>query len=239
MDPNRPPDGAPAPSDPPTSPQLTVTTCVVVTGGDPVDQSVLDHLPAGALVIGVDSGVAHATALGLHVDLAVGDFDSLSPEALAAVAAAGARVERHPAAKDATDLELGMTAAMDSGACRVVVVGGHGGRLDHLLANALLLAAPRFAALAVQAHMGEAWVAVARPDRATTVTGFVGDTVSLLPVGGAAAGVTTTGLAYPLTGGTLGPGTTRGVSNELTSPAATVTLVDGTLLVVKPGRSTT
>jgi len=235
MDPTRTPAAAAATRAAPGEP---ASTCVLVTGGDPIDRGVLDHLPTDALVIGVDSGVAHAAALGLHVDLAVGDFDSLTPEALAEAQAAGARVERHPRAKDATDLELGLAAAVATGADRVVVIGGHGGRLDHFLANALLLAAPPFADLVVEARMGEAWVTVARPGRITTVTGFVGDVVSLLPVGGPATGVTTTGLAYPLTGGVLAPGTTRGVSNELTGPAAAVTLESGTLLVVKPGKVT-
>jgi thiamine pyrophosphokinase len=224
--------------EPPTAPPDAerARPCVVVTGGDAVPAGALRHLPPDALVIGVDSGVAHATALGLHVDVAVGDFDSLPAEALAAVTAAGARVERHPVAKDATDLELGLAAALASGARQVVVLGGHGGRLDHFLANALLLAAPPFASLAITAHMGPATVTVARPTHPATVTGTPGAVVSLLPVGGAAVGVTTTGLRYPLHGEDLAPGTTRGVSNELTAPAATAALEGGTLLVVQPGR---
>ena len=43
-----------------------------------------------------------------RVDLAIGDFDSVASDALARVEAEGAVVERHPAAKDATDLELAM-----------------------------------------------------------------------------------------------------------------------------------
>ncbi len=215
----------------------TTSTCVVVTGGGPVDPSALDHLPEEAIVIGVDSGVAHAIGLGLHVDVAVGDFDSLPADILASVVETGARVERHPVAKDATDLELGLLAALRSGAARVVVVGGHGGRLDHLLANTLLLASPRFAGLVVEALMGPAWVAVARPGGVTAVAGHPGDTVSLLPVGGAAKGVVTTGLAYPLTDEELPAGTTRGISNELTCSRATVGLRCGTLLVVRPGRA--
>lgn len=211
------------------------SACLVVTGGDAIERSVLDRLPPVACVIGVDSGVAHAVALGLHVDLAIGDFDSLDPGVLADVEAGGTLVERHPVAKDATDLELGLEAAGARGATRVVVLGGHGGRLDHLLANALLLAAPRFADLAVEARMGPAVVAVARPATPATVSGAPGATVSLLPVGGVARGVTTTGLAYPLDAEDLAPGTTRGVSNELTGTCATVSLVQGTLLVVRPG----
>jgi thiamine pyrophosphokinase len=53
-------------------------------------------------------------------------------------------------------------------------------------------------------------------------------------VDGPAAGVTTTGLAYPLDDGTLHPARTRGVSNELTGTEATVRLAAGLLLVVQP-----
>lgn len=241
MDPTT-PDGArsaPAPdAGGDEAPVGATGTCIVVTGGDPAARSVLDHLPAGALVIGADSGVAHALSLGLHVDLAVGDFDSLDEATLAEAVADGAEVQRHPRAKDATDLELGLLAAVGAGARQVVVVGGHGGRLDHFLANALLLAAQPFADIVVEAHMGPAWVAVARPGPVTTVTGAVGDIVSLLPAGGPATGVTTTGLTYALTGESLAPGTTRGVSNELAAPTATVAVGGGTLLIVKPGELT-
>ena len=211
---------------------------VVVTGGDPIDPALLRHVPAGARTIGVDSGVGHALALGLRVDVAVGDFDSVAPEHLARAEAAGAAVERHPVAKDATDLELGLHAAMAGGARRVVVLGGHGGRLDHLLANALLLAAAPFEALVVEAHMGAASLAVARPGRATPVPGAAGALVSLLPVGGPATGVVTAGLLYPLRGEELAAGTTRGVSNVVTGDAS-VTLASGTILVVVPGERVT
>lgn len=212
--------------------------CVVVAGGDAISPAVLRYAPAGACTIGVDSGISHALALGLRLDVAVGDFDSVPPADLAAVEEAGAEVERHPAAKDATDLELGMHAAMARGARRVVLLGGHGGRLDHLLANALLLAAEPFAALDVEAHMGPAAIGVARPGAVTAVHGGIGATVSLLPVGGPATGVVTSGLAYPLRSEELRAGTTRGVSNVVTEDTASVTLEAGAVLVIAPGEVT-
>ena len=223
---------APAGAAPATADATQQQTVVVFTGGDPVDPAVAAHLPEG-FVIAADSGLAQAAALGWRVDLAVGDFDSADPAAISAVRAVGGVVERHPEAKDATDLELGMLAALARGATHVVVVGGHGGRVDHFLANALLLAAPVFAAMKVEAFVGAARVVVVR-DRAE-LRGAVGDLVSLLAVGGAATGVRTTGLLYPLRGEPLAPGSTRGVSNELAEPTATVELTSGTLLVVQPG----
>jgi thiamine pyrophosphokinase len=206
---------------------------VVVTGGDPVEPAHLPELPEGTRVVAADSGVDHALALGLAVDLVVGDLDSASPASVERAAAAGASVERYPVAKDATDLELALDAARAMRPRRVLVLGGHGGRLDHLLANVLLLARPEHADIAITARMGAARLAVVR--NTVELHGPIGDLVTLLPVYGTARGVTTTGLLYPLAAEDLVPGTTRGVSNELAHDPATVTLADGVLVAIQPG----
>jgi thiamine pyrophosphokinase len=210
---------------------------VVVTGGDRPDPDHIDALDLpveGRVVVAADSGVAHALALGLDVDVAVGDFDSLDPATLAAVEAAGTRVERHPVAKDATDLELAIDVAIGLGAGRIVVLGGHGGRLDHFLANALVLAAPQLDAVDVEALVGDAVVSVVRPRQGFRFGGVAGQIVTILPVHGPAEGVRTEGLLYPLRGETLSVGTTRGVSNVLVAEEATVSLTGGVVLVVRP-----
>jgi len=208
-------------------------TVVAVAGGDPVPSHVAASLPPDAHVIAADSGLHVALALGLAVDLVVGDLVSVDPRSLARAREAGVEVRQHPAAKDQTDLALAMDAAVAHGADRLVVVGGHGGRLDHLLANALLLAAPAYASVDVVARMGDATVHVVRST--ATLTGTRGELVSLLPVHGPAHGVTTDGLLYPLDGEDLPIGSSRGVSNELARPEARVAVTDGVLLAVQPG----
>jgi thiamine pyrophosphokinase len=211
----------------------SVRACAVVfAGGDPPPSHTLDTLPVDALVVAADSGLVHALEAGLHVDLLVGDLDSAPTGAVTAARRAGTEVERHPAEKDATDLELALDAVVARGCDEVLVVGIHGGRADHLLANALLLASPRYESLRVRAHLGNAEVSVVR-DRAE-LPGPPGRLCSLLPIAGPAAGVVTSGLRYPLTDETLEPGTTRGVSNEVVAPGATVSLRAGVLLAVLP-----
>jgi thiamine pyrophosphokinase len=200
---------------------------VVASGQGPVVT-----LPSAGTVVAADGGLDRAVALGLRADVVVGDLDSVSPEALAEAEAAGARVVRHPEAKDATDLELALDEAVSLGARRVLVVASGEGRLDHLLASLVLLGSERYAALELDALVGAAVVHVVRGER--ILSGGTGELLTLVPLGGPAHGVTTEGLEYPLRGETLEPGSTRGVSNVFTGDVARVTLTSGVLLAIRP-----
>lgn len=208
-------------------------TVVIVAGGRHLGAPV-PELPAATTVIAADGGVDRALSLGLAVDLAIGDFDSVSSAGLAAVEEAGARVERHPADKDATDLELALDAAIALDPARIVVVGSSGGRLDHLLGSMLLLGHERYASAEIDAHFDAARIHIVHRSRA--LRGTPGEIVSLMPLHGAAAGVTTRGLVYPLAGETLAAGSTRGISNLFEAETAAVTLERGTIAVVRPGK---
>jgi thiamine pyrophosphokinase len=206
---------------------------VVVAGGEPPRPEVARLVPPGATVIAADGGLEHAHALALEVALAVGDFDSATQAAIGDAQAAGVRIVRHPAAKDATDLELALGEALALAPSRILVLAGTGDRLDHLLALLLALGSPRLAGVQVDGSVGSAQVHVVRSKR--TFTGEVGELVSLLALHGPAEGVWTDGLAYELRGETLEPGSSRGVSNVLVSERARVSLERGVLLAIRPG----
>ena len=207
-------------------------TILVLTGGDPANPSW--PLPEADLVIAADSGLEQAALLGLSVDLLVGDLDSVSETALAAANEAGIRIERHPADKDATDLELALAAAQREGASRVVVVGGAGGRIDHLLANALLMASPAWADLDIDWLVGDAKIVAVREE--ASFSGQPGDLLTLLAIGGPASGISTEGLEFPLVDEVLLASSTRGVSNVLAEEQAVVRLNGGVLLAIhQPG----
>lgn len=205
---------------------------LVFAGGDPPEAGIATQLDPGALVIAADSGVEHAQALDRHIDVAVGDFDSVAPHALEQAEAAGARLLRYPPDKDATDLELALDVAAARGATHVTIVGGHGGRLDHTLANLLLLGAARFATFELDAWFGTGHVTVIR--RVARLEGAPGAYVSLLAVDGPAQGVSTSGLRYPLHDALLLPGSTLGVSNELVAPVAEIGVGAGVVVAVQP-----
>jgi thiamine pyrophosphokinase len=183
-------------------------------------------------VIAADGGLDRAVALGLEADVVIGDLDSVSPEALDRAEASGARVVRHPTAKDATDLALALDEAVRLGARRVLLVASAEGRLDHLLSSVLLICSDRYAGLELDALVGDSLLQVVHRER--TMHGAPGELVTLLAVGGPAEDVTTEGLAYPLAGETLESGSSRGVSNVFADTVARVRLTQGVLLAVRP-----
>ena len=205
---------------------------VVIAGGESPRPSAARAIPTGAHVIAADGGLAHALALGLHVDTVIGDLDSATPGALDRAAAGGAQIERHPADKDATDLELALDWALELAPEQILVVVGAAGRLDHLVSAILLLGQARYAGVQLDAAVGPARVHVIRTER--IVEGRPGELISLFAVGGDAENVTTEGLVYPLSGETLEPGSSRGVSNVFARDTARVAVERGVLVAICP-----
>jgi thiamine pyrophosphokinase len=207
-------------------------TVIVFAGGDPIPPSATADLPAGAFVIAADSGLDRARESGFRIDLLVGDLDSISSEGRQEAEDHKTEIERHPVYKDATDMELALLAARRQGADRVIVIGGHGGRQDHYLANALLLPSPAFADLEIEWRAGRARLYAVHSS--LELAGSIGSSISLLAVGGPVSGVETSGLRWNLNGEDLEAGSTRGVSNEFRSELASINVQTGTLLVVVP-----
>jgi thiamine pyrophosphokinase len=206
---------------------------VVVAAGD-LAEGDLDELADAELVIAADGGAAALVASERRVDRIVGDLDSIDPGLVERLAEAGTAIERHPVDKEASDTELAVSSALAAGATQVVLLGAVGGpRLDHELANLLLLADPSLAGIDLRAVHRPSVVRPLRGGERLELIGRVGDLVTLLPIGGEADGVTTGGLRWSLDAATLPLGGSRGLSNEVTAPDAWVSLERGTLLVVK------
>lgn len=211
-----------------------MTFAVVLAGGALPDGKLLAGAEQADLVIAADGGVRIARNHGLPIHAVIGDLDSASAGDLAWARAERAEIIDFPSDKDHTDLELALDHADAAGLDRIVAIGIDGGRLDHELGNWAALCAPRESLVEVHTMQGAA--TILHGDRHTKLTlgGQVGDIVSLLPRSGQVDGVTTTGLRWALEDASLEATSTRGVSNELAEETASVTLGNGTLMVVRP-----
>ena len=206
---------------------------LVVLNGDIDPAFLARQLAMADRVIAADGGARAVTAAGGICNVIVGDGDSLGEDGFARAREANPNVEvrRFPTAKDATDAELAIQTALEVNPKRIVVVGAFGGaRLDHELANVMLLANERWRDREVLLADGRRDVRLVT-DQAE-IRGRAGDIVTLLAVDGPVANVRSRGLSYELGGRSLEVGTSLGVSNELTGSTATLEVGSGMLLLV-------
>jgi thiamine pyrophosphokinase len=206
-------------------------TILIFAGGETTPSSLTEELPVADLTVAADSGYDLAMSLEHDVDILVGDMDSIRsaniPDRVV--------VERHPTDKDMTDLELALARVSAESPGRIVVVGGGGGRLDHELATPQLLTSDRWADVdEIDWVTSRGWSYVVRGRR--LIHADIGSTMSLIPMGGPALGVTTRGLRWDLVTAVLPHGTTHGVSNVFVSPIADIRVNEGCLLAVVPSQ---
>jgi thiamine pyrophosphokinase len=187
------------------------------------------------LLIAADGGSRTAYELGLSLDLLIGDLDSVDPRAQEDIQQGQLEMIRHPAEKDETDLELALIEAAQRGDSEIVVLTALGGRTDQMLANIYLLALPVLQGKKVCIVEGVETIWLIRGR--SVLRGNVGDLISLIPFGGAAHGIRTTGLQYALHDGSLWLARARGISNVLTQRQATVEVDEGWLLAVHRGQA--
>ncbi|MHB0858894.1 MAG: thiamine diphosphokinase [Anaerolineae bacterium] len=205
-------------------------TVVVANGEFAFPQRLLAVLAKADQVIAADGGANWLVAQGITPDILVGDMDSIAPELVKTLAIGGCRLVQRPTHKDETDTELALLEAAARGARHITLLGALGGRIDHALANVLLLTMPALQGIETSIFDGRSYLTLV--SASCQVAGSAGDIVSLLPLSGPAEGVRTEGLEYLLAGETLWIGAARGVSNVMLGAIAHVSLEHGLLLLV-------
>lgn len=201
---------------------------VIVLGGDAPGAELLKSCMRDAdLVIAADSGLAAFDAAGLEPDLLVGDMDSVPQEILNKYEG---RLPEHrlQCIKDDTDGVDALDLAIARGASQITLLGALGGRLDHALANVMLLV--RAQRKGVKAEILSETVRISRVDGYAFLSGAKGDTVSFLPLG-RAEGVTLRGFFYPLDHAVLECDYPLGVSNVVADDSAEAEVESGDLIL--------
>lgn len=155
----------------------------------------------------------------------VGDFDSVDKQSLPE----GIRLVLHPVEKNQTDGELALHYAAATGAESVVIYGVLGGKIEHVLCNLALLKLAD--SLGMKAIAKEPSLTIRYAEGIVCLKTRIGDSVSILPFGGAATVTDSKGLYYPLESLTLLPDDTRGVSNKATAEEISVNIVSGGCLI--------
>jgi len=210
---------------------MAVDTVLILANGEWGDVTRLRQRAERAdRVVAADGAWAKAVAAGISVDLVIGDLDSLTAEQKTSLRASGVEVQIHPVDKDFTDLDLALDHALSLSPEKLIVFGAFGGRIDHTLANVLLL--ERAVARGIEVELivdGEtAWMI---RGGFTLPIGRAGDRVSLIPLSEEAV-VRTDGLRYRLNDEPLSRARARGISNVIEEIPVRIAVRSGTVLAV-------
>lgn len=213
-------------------------TCLIVTGGSIELEFARSFLETHTfdLVIAVDRGLEALKPLGLIPLAVVGDFDSVDKEIFREYQSlSGIDWQIHKPEKDETDTELAIQTAIDLGAASIAVLGGTGGRLDHLLGNIHLL--DTCLKQGVSAYMVDARNKLYLLDQGKTFekANIWGNYISFVPLTEQVRGITLTGFRYPLVQKDIAIGKEAGlcISNQLADETGQLTFADGILICIE------
>ena len=200
---------------------------ILFTGGDgPPRVFVEEALRNAAMIIAADSGWDLARSMGANPEMVLGDMDSirdtqglreLPPE----------RILSFDSEKDETDTEIGLRYLHEHGFPEVTLIGGGGGRLDHLIG---------ILSLFDREIRPRRWLTerdeVLSIDGSLTLTGMLGKPCSFFPAGPDPCTMRTTGLRWPLdhlrwTHGDVG------ISNYGIQDTVSIEMLGGRLIMVR------
>lgn len=212
---------------------MATEPAIIFTGGDPPPDVVVDRLPRGGFVIAADAGWHNAMVAHRVPDILVGDMDSISHEHLNDARGRGVEIITHSPHKDFTDAEIALDLAEGRGHDSIILVSGGGDRFDHLMALVHSVVSHSRTCL-LEVYVGRMHISFVHGGDSRTFDAVAGDTVSLIPLGGDATGVTTTGLQWELSGDTLHSFASRGVSNQARASHFDISIDNGHLAVMRP-----
>ncbi len=203
---------------------------IFLHGNKPTKSLVQKYVRPTDTIICADGGTLHAVAAGIQPNVYIGDLDSITKSLHKKLQKGNIEWHIFQKEKDETDSELALDYALKKGFKEILFFGVFGSRTDHLLANLTMFArAPKDVKIKIFAGKQELYFV----HDYIRLTGNSGEYVSLIPLQNDVTGITTTGLKWQLSNGTLEFGKSRGTSNEFTQKTAEITIKSGSLLVIQ------
>lgn len=214
---------------------------LIITGGDIDFDFASQYIEKNEFdfIIAVDGGLVIADRLSIVPNYIIGDFDTVSPlllfkyEKMEDVV-----IKRYRPEKDDTDTKLAMRIAIEENSFCIHILGGFGSRIDHTLANILLLQPAIRAgieAVMVNKQNRVRLLGYKRKSIELNKSESIYKYVSLIPMSESVKGISARGMKYNLSNYDfyLDKQIGLGVSNELAEDVAEISISEGKLLLIE------
>lgn len=210
-----------------------VKRCIIIGAGELNVSEIL--VKEDDYVIAADGGYCYCKMLEIVPDLILGDFDSIGEkEAKELVRIQQIDPERLivlPVEKDDTDMLAAIFAGLEEGCREFHIYAGQGGRVEHTIANIQCLKYLKECGAAGYMIDGSGMILVAKNETIRFKAQTKG-LLSLFSMGDRAEGVTLRNLKYELDNAVITNNYPIGISNEFIGKEASVTVNNGTLMIV-------
>jgi len=207
---------------------------IVFTGGESPSSSVIHKLLDGKeiFIVAADSGLITAEEAGIKPSFVTGDMDSIDDISRLSVYPPE-RVIRYPCDKDFTDTELAFSLAMEKGCDDIWLIGGGGGRIDHLFAIRSLFERERFPRRWITGAEDIYCIDSGTEHNRLSLKLEKGAVVSVFPLGSGPWKAASGGLKWPLDGLSWNRGF-FGLSNVAVDGEFSITAETGRFMVITP-----
>lgn len=205
---------------------------VIVSGGVIDNPQFYKTILEQSYIICADGGIHLLRKLGIKPNMFIGDFDSCNFDEIEKTGFLKEceDIKKFKIEKDATDTHIAVDIAIEKGFKKVTVIGALGGRVDHSLANIMLLKYMLEKGVCAKIVNEKNTVFLTRSGVTLPPQGR--RKLSLIPLTESVSNLTLKGLKYPVSGFTLKMGDSRGISNEFTELDAEITFDKGLLLII-------
>lgn len=205
---------------------------IVIFAGGELSPEELNVIDEEDFIIGADKGALFLISHGVTPDLAVGDFDSVSSEALEQIRQISRETITCDAVdKDLTDSELALDMALGRAPESILMLGVTGTRMDHMLGSIQMMTLAMQRQISCSIMDRHNYISLTGSQTVVEDRGYT--YVSLLPLTPEVTGITLEGFKYPLNKATLKLGQTIGISNKLLGASGTVSIDSGLLLIIQ------
>lgn len=207
-----------------------MSAALIIASGNNIDKKIFESENiAFEYVICADGGLEKAEYLNLSPNIIIGDLDSVNAFVLKKYRDMDIEIVKYPAEKNFTDMELAIEYAVDKGYKDIVLIGATGSRLDHTVANTLLIEAyfKKGVKIKIIDNNNLVQIVTNKMEIKYKQNYFV----SIIPTTDRIEGITLEGFKYPLNNVNVNRGSTLCISNQIIEEKGIITLNKGNALV--------
>ena len=200
--------------------------CVIIGGGETTTDFILENLKTDDYIICADSGYDYLVNTNITPNLIIGDLDSIKNKN------SNVNTVVLPIEKDITDTQAALNNGISQGYKNFVLFGGTGGRFEHTFANIAVMASATLNGYYFEI-IDEKHHFYCIHNSSITFEKQDNEQVSVFAFGEKSKGVSEKGFYYSLNNAELSPFDHIGISNHIVDDIGTITVKEGTLIIVK------